>query len=182
MDERAATGPVRLMAAALNLDDPRKGIRLILRALKRITARNVTLTLVGQASERLRERAKRLPFEVSFTGALSRSAVTDLMTRHDIFLFASRLDDWGYVLVEALAAGLWVIAPNQSPFDDIVGEAGDLFTPGPVQSLVACIERAVAQWQPNWRTTAVNRARSHFSRQAFAAQLCKAMSSASCEN
>lgn len=171
----APAGQVRLIAGALNLDDPRKGIRLILDALGRMTTNNVSLTLVGQASESLRRRAGRLPFHVSFTGILSRSDMTVLLVRHDIFLFASLLDDWGYVLVEALAAGLWVVAPAQSPFDEIVGEAGQLFRPRSSQSLAVCIERAVREWQPKYRQTAISRATSHFSREAFARQLSQAI-------
>jgi glycosyltransferase involved in cell wall biosynthesis len=75
---------------------------------------------VGPALETLR---KRHP-EVCFLGVLSRADLAKLYSSVDVFVFPSRTDTFGLVMLEALACGAPVAAfPVQGPLD-VVGESG----------------------------------------------------------
>ncbi len=75
---------------------------------------------VGPALEMLR---KRHP-EVHFLGVLDRAALAQLYSSVDVFVFPSRTDTFGLVMLEALACGTPVAAfPVQGPLD-VVGGSG----------------------------------------------------------
>jgi hypothetical protein len=58
---------------------------------------------------------------------------------HDIFVFASIQDDWGFVLTEAMVNKLIVIVPDVHPFNEMVPNAEFRFKPGDVGSFKAVI-------------------------------------------
>jgi glycosyltransferase involved in cell wall biosynthesis len=118
----------KLLIAAVNLEEHRKGIRWLLEALKKNSVNNYSLTLVGAASDKFKQWTYSDGFPATFTGLVPRSELQKLMADHDIFLFGSAMDDWGYVLVEAMSQGLCVIAPNLHPFNEIIGDSDCLFT------------------------------------------------------
>ncbi len=78
--------------------------------------------VVGDGPE-LDTLRRRYP-EVSFLGALSGEALARAYCSADVFVFPSRTDTFGLVLIEALACGLPVAAlPVPGPLD-IIGPAG----------------------------------------------------------
>jgi glycosyltransferase involved in cell wall biosynthesis len=167
---RDAHAPVRLLTAAVSLDDPRKRVLWMLDALRDWTGPNCTLTLVGESSARVRAAAAAITTPVEFTGALSREDVVQTMRTHDVFLFASELDDWGYVVTEAMSQGLAVVAPACSPFDEILGTTGALYAPGNLiafrQALDDLLSRVDASRHATWE-----RAHELFSRPRFVSRL-----------
>jgi glycosyltransferase involved in cell wall biosynthesis len=67
---------------------------------------------------------KRRHPEVRFLGVLSREALAQLYSSVDVFVFPSRTDTFGLVMLEALACGTPVAAfPVQGPLD-VVGGSG----------------------------------------------------------
>jgi glycosyltransferase involved in cell wall biosynthesis len=75
---------------------------------------------VGPALERLK---RRFP-EVRFVGVLAREDLARLYSAADVFVFASKTDTFGLVMLEALACGTPVAAlPVQGPID-VVGGSG----------------------------------------------------------
>jgi glycosyltransferase involved in cell wall biosynthesis len=64
--------------------------------------------------------------EVAFTGPLSGEALAEAYASADVFVFPSRTDTYGVVLLEALASGLPVAAyPVTGPLDVVrQGEVG----------------------------------------------------------
>jgi glycosyltransferase involved in cell wall biosynthesis len=69
-------------------------------------------------------RLKREFPDVDFTGALEGEALAEAYRNADVFVFPSRTDTFGLVLLEALASGLPVAAfPVMGP-KDILGESG----------------------------------------------------------
>jgi len=172
-----AEGPVKLITVALELTDPRKRVQWLLEALRSVPDPQFTLTLVGNAPAEFKQWAHAANFPVTFTGQRSRAEVQTLMKEHDLFLFGSQLDDWGYVLIEAMGQGLAIIAPDLTPFDEIVGKeeepdrAGWLYDPTDPTDLA----RRVTTWKPGdtteRRKSAYHRAQSRFSRAAFARAL-----------
>ncbi|HEY2584251.1 MAG TPA: glycosyltransferase family 4 protein [Tepidisphaeraceae bacterium] len=169
-------GTARLVIAAADLDEPRKRVRWMLDALAGGSRADRELLLVGAASEALRNRAARLPIPVRFTGPVPRDRVQELMRDRDLFLFGSRLDDWGYVLVEAMSQGLAVVAPRLSPFDEIAGDgaAGMLYDPFDPASFRTAVDDAAGPGLPTLKAAAAARAVEKFSRPAFAEALMSA--------
>jgi glycosyltransferase involved in cell wall biosynthesis len=75
---------------------------------------------IGPELEVLRRRHP----EVHFVGVLSRPDLAKLYTGVDVFVFPSRTDTFGLVLLEALACGTPVAAyPVQGPLDVVGGSA-----------------------------------------------------------
>jgi alpha-1,6-mannosyltransferase len=167
---RDAEAPVRLLTVAVSLDDPRKRVLWMLDALREWTGADCTLTLVGASSARVQAAAQALVTPVEFTGTLSREDVVRTMRTHDVFLFASELDDWGYVVAEAMSQGLAVVAPACSPFDEILGATGALYAPeNPIafrRALDDVLSRVGASRYATWE-----RAHLLFSRARFADRL-----------
>jgi glycosyltransferase involved in cell wall biosynthesis len=123
----SANNVCQVLIAAVDLEDPRKRVRWMINALKSSTHINFSLTLVGHASDAFKKWVCD-DFPAKFTGHLPRNQLQNLMAEHDVFLFGSCLDDWGYVLVEAMSQGLVIVAPRISPFDEIVEDTGILYS------------------------------------------------------
>jgi glycosyltransferase involved in cell wall biosynthesis len=158
--------PVRLLTAAVSLDEPRKRVAWMLDALQPWSRVSCQLTLVGAASDSVRRRARALSIPVAFTGPLSRDEVVRTMREHDVFLFGSALDDWGYVLTEAVACGMAVVAPRLSPFDEILGDAGALYSADDPGAFLSALDGVLARVSDAKRACRA-RARDIFSRDAF---------------
>lgn len=166
--------PCRLLVAALDLEEPRKRVRWMVEALKRKEKRNFHLTLIGNASESFRRWVCQDEFPATFTGHIPRDAVQRLMVENDVFLFGSSLDDWGYVLVEAMANGLIVVAPNESPFDEIVHNTGGLYSLRSQEDFGNEVQKAIDNYREK-SCLSWERAEACFSRRAFARSLLAAI-------
>ena len=90
-----------------------KGIDTILRALAHLTT-PVQLQVVGKGPYELelRQLAEQTGYrhEVSFTGEVAYEDVPSVLAAADVLLFPSRHDGFGMVTMEALAAGVPVMA------------------------------------------------------------------------
>jgi len=95
-----------------------KGLRELFHALKTVTkmVNDVSLTIVGEGN-RLREYKSlvadlSLTGRVEFTGWLCSTKIQNLATRSSLGIFPSRVESFGLSVVEAMAAGLPVIAAS----------------------------------------------------------------------
>jgi hypothetical protein len=112
---------LRLLTAALHLGDKRKHIGWMMQALKPLNRQGISfeITLVGEFDTQI-EQAFRMDFpQVKLTGRITRQALLGEMANHDIFLFTSLQENWGYVLIEAIAQGMVVFTPDRYPFSEI---------------------------------------------------------------
>jgi glycosyltransferase involved in cell wall biosynthesis len=104
---------VQLIFAGMLLH--RKGVHLLLPALKKAVDQgiNVKLDIVGSGP--MKEDLERLTValglgsRVSFVGQMPRNRLIDFYRQHDVFVFPSLQDSGGFVVLEAMAAGLPVI-------------------------------------------------------------------------
>ena len=141
--------PVRLLAVALLSD--KKGLAVLLDALARRAADGrppVTLDVVGDGPERpaLDARARDLGLDgaVRFHGLESRDAVARRMAESDLFVLPSHVETFAVALVEALAAGLPVVATDVGVASEVVDERAGIIVPaGDADALAAGIDRAL---------------------------------------
>jgi glycosyltransferase involved in cell wall biosynthesis len=175
--DRSGDG-IRLLMAAVNLNEPRKRILWMLDAMKKMSLpQGTVLQLAGEADESLRRAAAQLSFPVEFLGHLKRPELQKVMQQADIFCFGSLLDDWGYVLVEAMANGLVPVAPSISPFDEIMGAVGSGYRPHSQEDFACALRFATSSSLADKRREAWNRAHCLFSRAAFGRSILESVES-----
>ncbi|MGN6593432.1 MAG: glycosyltransferase family 4 protein [Terriglobales bacterium] len=134
---RAHTRPTLLCVAHLY---PRKDVATLLEAMAGLEA-NAELRIVGTGPERRRlERQTRrlgLTERVRFLGHIPRQALAREYRSADIFCLPSRQEGFGIVLLEAMAAGLPIVAARAAAIPEVVAEpeGGILFPPGDAAAL-----------------------------------------------
>ncbi|MDD3006384.1 MAG: glycosyltransferase [Candidatus Pacebacteria bacterium] len=110
---------------------PEKNIDFLVRAFAiiRNTRKDVRLMIVGEGSFRdeLDVLVKELELEdsVIFTGLLDKEEMIAHYQASDIFVFASLTETQGLVAVEAMAAGLPVVAVKASGIEDMIKSGQD---------------------------------------------------------
>ena len=109
-----AAGPLRLLFVGEVSE--KKGVGALLKLMKKLPAGTATLTVVGDG--KMTEAVRSAGWPVTFRGPIKdRKCLADEMGRHDVLvLLSQRSATWeelfGIVVVEALAAGLAVIASD----------------------------------------------------------------------
>jgi glycosyltransferase involved in cell wall biosynthesis len=117
-------GPVEMLAVG-DLASARKGADVLAEALRAVPDRGCRLTIVGEGKlRRSLEREAADDARIRFAGALPPDAVAELLGRSDVFLFPSRSEVFGLVLVEAMSRGLATAVSSS------VGAVADIAAPG----------------------------------------------------
>ena len=123
------SGDVLLITASRIAEE--KNIKFLFEAFGEIKkkANNVKFLIVGDGAikKELEEMSKNLHSEkdIIFTGLVSRDEIVGLYQASDIFVFASLTETQGLVAVEAMAAGLPVVAIKASGIEDMVDDGED---------------------------------------------------------
>ena len=169
-------GPFRFVSAG-NLI-PRKGFDLLLRAFARLTQSGIDarLTVIGGGPEEapLKVLADSLGAaeRVRFTGALRREEMASLYSASDAFVLATRRETFGVVYIEAMAAGLPVIATCcGGPEDFVDGSNGILIPPEDEDALFSAMEQMVRTGDKYDAAALSAFARERFSPETIAGQL-----------
>lgn len=73
--------------------------------------------------------------DVTFLGGVAHSEMPEVYSRASCLVLASLAtrsweEQFGYVLIEAMASGLHVLASNSGAISEVLDDAGTLFTPG----------------------------------------------------
>lgn len=124
---------------------PRKGHVVLLRALARFTEVGWTLRLAGEGCERaeLERLAGELGLSdrVEFLGELPPGAMPGFLASADLFVLPSFSEGRPNALLEAMAAGLPVVASAIGGVTELVddGRTGQLFPPGDDSALAAVL-------------------------------------------
>jgi len=154
-----ATGPLCLSVGRLARE---KNHRFLLTAFSEILRQlpAARLALVGDGDERFRLEAEcrrlGLARAVRFTGAVPHEAVPEYYLTADLFLFASTSETQGLAALEALAAGLPVVAVSSDAAADLLrGSAAGILTPEAPEPFA---ESVVALWNHPEAREAVRRA------------------------
>ena len=120
----------------------RKGIYQILEAAKQLKSDRVEFTLVGGGRAQCPELYKPYESYVTFRDWVSLEELADLYGTSHIFVFPSMGEGFGLVLLEAMSAGLPIIASRNCAGPDLIteGEDGFLIDAGSTEQLVEKIE------------------------------------------
>lgn len=122
---------------------PVKGLPVLLEALAMLhrDGRAFELTVVGDGPDRAmleaRAREMELADAVCFVGYRSQAQVREHLKEADVFVMASFAEGVPVVLMEAMAAGLPVVAPRIAGIAELVedGHSGYLAPPGDAEAL-----------------------------------------------
>jgi glycosyltransferase involved in cell wall biosynthesis len=145
----ARLGIDRPYVLALSSGSPHKNLARLLRAFARLTTDRLQLVIAGHEptrGESLRALADelRLGSSVRFTGYLSDHDLS-LVRRHArVFVFPSLYEGFGIPVLEAMEAGVPVVASNVASLPEVVGDAGRLVDPRSVDDIAAGLREVVA--------------------------------------
>ena len=144
-DRPAATGPIEIVTVGRLA--PMKGFSVLLDAMAELHADDaaVHLTIIGDGPERERLEARAQNGAVTFTGALGPAEVADRLRRADVFCLPSFAEGVPVVLMEAMAAGLPVVATTVMGIPELVRPgAGILVPPGRADALAEALRVYIA--------------------------------------
>jgi len=149
---RAAIDPQRPLLTYIGRVAHEKNIGFLVEVFRRVLASVPEALLViageGPAREALRQQVAHLGLEghVHFAGYLERdSALLDCYAAADVFVFASRTETQGLVLLEAMAQGVPVVSTAELGTRSIlVPGSGALVVPEQQQEFAAAVVRVLS--------------------------------------
>ena len=172
----AHTGPLRLLFVGHLL--PRKGVDLLISALKRITDDGTDAELVvigaGLEMDRLRKQAESLGLaaRVQFLGARPHEEMASHYSASDVFVLPSYAESFGVVVVEALASGKPVVATRSGGPEHIIDDTvGMLVDPGDSDGLADAILSVADRLDTFIPENLAEFARSRYSMKSVGAQI-----------
>lgn len=135
---------------ALSSSSPHKNIPRLLHAFAEVRAEMpLRLVLVGHEPSRgepLRRTVADLGLEaaVAFTGYVSDQRLFELLDGATAFVFPSLYEGFGIPVLEAMEAGVPVVASRAASLPEVVGDAGILCDPSSVSSIAEALRRVLA--------------------------------------
>jgi glycosyltransferase involved in cell wall biosynthesis len=133
--------PLLLYIGRLSAEKEIDRIKPVLEALP-----GARLALVGDGPHRAELEKHFADLPVNFVGYLAGEALASAYASADAFIFPSRTETLGLVLLEAMAAGCPVVAANSGGIPDIVtdGVNGYLFDPADEQGAIEATRKLLA--------------------------------------
>lgn len=127
-----------------------KGVTTLLDAFARLPeSTGARLLVVGDGPLRpeLEQRAEPLGDRVRFTGFLPHDRIPAVLQHADVLMLPSVYEELGSVLVEAMAAGLPIVASRVGGIPDLVrdDENGLLAPPGDAAAFAAAVTRVLSE-------------------------------------
>ncbi len=138
-------GPLKLLFLASVT--PRKQLHVILEALKAVPNHAVRLTVIGPDDVNIRytndcrKLAASLACPVTFMGKLESEEVARQVAHHQVLVLPSSYEGFGIAYLEALGAGLPVIASASGAAREVIGDAGHLIPTGNAAELAKAITK-----------------------------------------
>jgi glycosyltransferase involved in cell wall biosynthesis len=132
---------------------PGKGLNVLADALEKIKGEAWQLLVVGDGSERekfeQRLREAGLYDRAEFTGAVSFALVPEYFQRLDVMVIPTETtkrvrEQFGRVIVEAMASGVPVIGSTCGAIPEVIGDAGLVFPEGNAAALADALRSMLA--------------------------------------
>ena len=145
------SSPKKIVLLTVSRLIPCKGLEICLEAISHLSDLPVSLRIVGNGAPdyelSLRELAQHLEVSerVEFVGAVPPSQITEEYRTADLFVLASYFEAFGIVLVEAMAAGIPIVATKVGGIPTVVedGVSAKLVPAGDALSLATAIRSLV---------------------------------------
>jgi glycosyltransferase involved in cell wall biosynthesis len=151
---RLGVGPHEKMLLSVGRLGREKNLELALAAFARLDDPATRFVVIGDGVHReaLQREAAHLGVarRVTFAREFPREALPDAYASADAFIFTSRSETQGLVLVEALAGGLGIVAVDTPQTRDVLGGAGRL-APADPQALAVALRGMLAGDDRNGR-------------------------------
>jgi glycosyltransferase involved in cell wall biosynthesis len=130
---------------------------------RRPSAAHLVIVGDGPSLPALRLQAERLGITdaVTFAGGLAYRDIPEAMTSADLAVSASAYEGFGLTIIEAMAAGLAVVATNVGGVGDLIidGQTGLLVAPNDAVALAAALAAVIEDPARRARMAAAGRAR-----------------------
>ena len=147
---------------------PEKGVEVLLQAVTKLQGDwRLRLVSGGSAIDEMKALAKTLNIahQAEFVGQLPSTALPDEYHKIDVLVLPSLTrpnwkEQFGRVLVEAMASGVPVIGSDSGAIPTVIGDAGLIAPEGDVDALAAAIQRVMND--ANLRDDLVQRGRGRF--------------------
>ncbi len=133
------SGPLRLLF--VGGIHQRKGIGYLLRAVKKLGRRDVTLTLLGTLPEN-RDPINAYREHFNYLKPMPQEMVKREIRRHDVLVLPSLLEGFALVILEAMAAGIPVIVTENTGARPVVRDGIDGFMI-PIRSVDSLMENII---------------------------------------
>ncbi len=128
---------------------PWKGVDICIQALAELRELPIKLRIVGQGTSDYEAylhnlvEILQLSHQVEFVGQISPQFVHQQYLKADLFILASQYEPFGIVLVEAMAAGVPIVASQVGGIPSVVDDAAVMVPPNDVQALAQSIRALV---------------------------------------
>jgi glycosyltransferase involved in cell wall biosynthesis len=132
---------------------PGKGLSLLTDALEKVKTEAWQLLVVGEGPERLgfeqRLREAGLRDRAEFTGAINFALVPEYFHQMDLLVIPTETtkrirEQFGRVIVEAMASGVPVIGSTCGAIPEVIGDAGLVFPEGDADALAAAFRQILS--------------------------------------
>lgn len=143
MRQTMGAGPNDLVVSYVGRVAPEKQVALAVEGMRSVMERhsNVFLAIAGDGPA-LAECRAIAPARTWFAGALQGDALSAFYASSDLFVFPSTTETFGNVVLEAMASGLPVVAPDVGATLELANrETAELFAAGDVNALAQAVER-----------------------------------------
>jgi glycosyltransferase involved in cell wall biosynthesis len=143
MRHAMGAGPDDLVVAYVGRVAPEKQVTLAIEGLRVVMGRHahVRLAIAGDGPA-LAECRAVAPARTWFAGALEGEALAAFYASADLFIFPSTTETFGNVVLEAMASGLPVVAPDVGATLELANrDTAELFEAGNVNALAEAVER-----------------------------------------
>ena len=133
-------GSVKIKMLFVGREANRKGLKVVLDALNKIDYSRYELTVVSDFTDGYFDLSE-YPFDIIYYESLSFYQVRELLAESHVFIMPSFFESYGFVFIEAMAAGCIIVAPDWEIQKEMVGGIG--FCVKPNEKDVSCVLNSI---------------------------------------
>ncbi len=146
-DEKSPNRYGRYILAVSSIE-PRKNLKNLILAYRRLSHEGVKLVVVGSYNERVFKKTElegliKDDENIVFTGYLSDGELASLYRHALVFVYPSFYEGFGLPPVEAMAQGCPVVTSNVASLPEVCGDAALYVNPHDVDDIKRAIERVI---------------------------------------
>ena len=129
---------------------PKKGLEILIEAVDLLNEPNIKVTIAGEGEDVYIDQLKKLCVEkrvdhlFNFIGGVYEKQKWKLYSQADLFVLPTYSENFGIVIIEALAAGVPVITTKGTPWEELVVNQCGWWIELSVPNLLGAIKEALA--------------------------------------